>query len=397
MLFILEDSLIFCRCSCPMAVRLVGFSLRTVPAYPVYSLPRENIVLGPLDNLGASIEDLAVVVNGTPETIGGLDETEVVRLRSIARGSWVSRPSCPQRELVRDDLTKNPFVGKVYMMNHCFCCHSSTATVLRGTSSWSCVFCAYPICNERCYSHHFRGEHDGWNGRISKPFDLSLVSGEWCPLCRKVIRKGPLSSDEMNWRSLDLFDCANYAIKNTVCSDCSQWDEKKLLAIPDSLVKQLEGTAVMHFYPLGAPPYVFQPEMRFRDLGRLASYDEHPGFLVELLKRGTFEEVNELLLVDRFNFQSYICEVWKQMLSIGRRDEVRPIPGGKILAAIQTEIASLEACVVEMGIVREVGRIICEYASSLRNLERLLYQVQSDAVRYAPSLASLIVLIGKIE
>ncbi|AYV81476.1 MAG: hypothetical protein Harvfovirus36_7 [Harvfovirus sp.] len=342
-----------------MAGELVGFSLKSRPVYPVYKKACDKCVPGPFDSYGVSIAEFAV--------LNLSDETEVARLRSVVKESSVYQRRCPH-EVKSTDSSSYCEVMKIQVDGYCFCCHGSLAEVLRGTS-WSCPCCADLICNKDCFNHHIRGHHCVLLGATLKPIDFSLMGGEWCPLCRNVVSRcitPPNAFCLYTQMALCEEKFEKYAIKNTLCSGCLRWftGEKK---------KSATG-----LYGLEAPPCVFQPQISLSDIGSLANYDECPQALLDLFKHDTFVEVKDS------DMDSYIREVWERIL-LSRPDEMKAeqIPGAKTLAAIKTEIASFDR-----------AKMSSHYLSKLTTTERLLSRIHSDLIRYAPSIASLLLKIS---
>ncbi|AYV81508.1 MAG: hypothetical protein Harvfovirus38_2 [Harvfovirus sp.] len=419
-------------------VQLVGFHLtqNLCGIYPCYFERCNKCQRGfPFDEpYTVSLSDLAVLERA-PDEIKRLPQTEIERLRALLpitkrskrTGDPISECLCPKPET--DSLPIIP-LAKIEMrirVDNICCDRKKYMSIIRG-ESWSCPFCLDIICSVSCLIRHTKIMHidDGqWRGR-SIVVDRALLGGEWCPLCSHVFRKGELLSDTVNITSDQLLDMIQweggrrwmpekiilerYTIKNKLCQRCSDWDEKKVLRIFYSLREaQSTQTSMMtrkDLYPLDSyiPPNVMRDTLHLSELGSIQTYDnddENSQFFVDLLRQDMFEEIKDSFL----ETTSIVRNIWDTVLYIGdgslRRlrtfEEVKatPIPGAKLLAKIRTEVALLDIALTQTNIIAPLRHIIREYLPwQLWNLERLLSMIHADVIRYAPSLASLLSVIG---
>ncbi|AYV81776.1 MAG: hypothetical protein Harvfovirus60_9 [Harvfovirus sp.] len=423
-------------------VQLVGFRLIANPRgiYPCYLQRCNQCLKGlpPLSTYTVQLSDLTVL-DRTPDEIKRLPQIEIERLRSLLAKMTTSKGTidpkseclCPKPEIVTGPI---PMERKIRIDNTC--CYKKTLMTTMREESWSCPFCRNIICDAACLFTHIKMMHVDlkWLGRSIIVDRALLGGGLWCPLCSHVFHLGKVQTGFLDWREnitaeqlFTLIEAARqilseeiileqYTIQNKLCQQCSEWDEKKLLRMPISLkaLQSKENTTWMKrmdLYPLDTyvPPNVMQYPVYLSDLGAIQTYDdEHSQLYVDLLRQDHFEEIKDSFLEANFSdttIFNYMCTIWDTILysyvgSLRRSrtfEEVKatPIPGEKVLAKIRTELVLLDNALTQTKIIAPLCQIIQEYLPwQLRNLERLLSRVHADVIRYAPSLASLISVIG---
>ncbi|AYV83408.1 MAG: hypothetical protein Hyperionvirus6_89 [Hyperionvirus sp.] len=411
-----------------MATKLRAFWLGHREIYPFYARPCK-VCSDDLSLYGRAVEiDKLAILDKTPEEIMRLDETEKVRLRSILPKGFVIRTPCRHlSDLVSDtDSSSKHMVRDIGVFDRCGCNTLNALEFLRCGGSSSCPFCARIICGEKCFIDHL---HMTLPRRyISFDYfsliDRSLLGGEWCPLCRKVFRKGArnlpdhLDDKECTTKVIkellnsiekgEKIDLAKYTIKNTLCSRCSHWNYEKMIVISPTIKLYPD----IRIYPsdIWVPPYFSQQRIRFFDLASIQTYDDHPQFFIDLLKHKALDQISDSLidanLSGSITIYFYLAIIWRQMLysrppgkidRLHTPEEVKAtaIPGSKFLAAIRAEIIGLDACLTETRILPDLCLIIREYLPwQLWNMERLLSRIHNDILRYAPSVAALLSIIG---
>ncbi|AYV81333.1 MAG: hypothetical protein Harvfovirus27_22 [Harvfovirus sp.] len=405
--------------------KLRGFWLRENAIHPFYMMPCD-VCSADLSVYGYAIEiDKLAILDRTPDEIIRLDEAERAHLRSLLRDRHVDRIPCmhPLKEIGDDQPPKEAISisSEISMFDLCGCGQSDVMRILRNRKkSYTCVFCPKILCDEKCFNNHMERDHVNVNRLIDK----SLVGGEWCPLCRKIFKKGRefLCDDDdkqctiiVEKELLNLKDSARlekYAIKNTLCPRCSQWDENKMMIIPTIILEKLR--RFLYIFPADAwtPPYFSQQSIHFFDLAFITAYDDHPQFFVDLLKHSVLYKISDSSLCPqrtRAIMYPYLNSVWFTILShndtnkkfrLHTAEKVKAtcIPGTKFLTAIRAEIAGLEACFTKTGILSDLCLIIRDYLPwQLWNVERILTRIHNDITRYAPSLAALLSIIGPLH
>ncbi|AYV81173.1 MAG: hypothetical protein Harvfovirus19_18 [Harvfovirus sp.] len=393
-----------------MSAKLVGFSLRASTVHPVYKKPCSDCsTAAPLSGYAVSINELSVL-SKTPEEIKQLDETEIARLRLLINRTWVDETYCPC-PLKSPTRARTSLDRRINPHDYCWCNKYRVMEILH-KGSWSCPFCISIFCDKKCFGYHL-------NEKCTDEYGLTLVGGEWCPMCRKVFRESNISFPHMMTKeklhSLIRRDGLDkYTIKNTLCESCKGWDEKKILEIPLELKGRLYLEKVTMYAPeRWTPPYISQNCIKLSDLSRLEIYDDHTQFFVSLLKYETFERIDDSLLdhscSNRGELRDYYHFLWKEMIfcyeEVARKrkrlrtvEEIKKmvIPGAKILAAVRGEIRAFENGLAQTPLLRELYVIIGEYLLwQLLNFERLLARIIEDAVQYAPSVANLLFVCGR--
>jgi len=402
-----------------MCTKLVGFHVvaNTYGIFPIYSrcCHRCGKGLG-LDEYSISLADFDVLKRG-PKEVRKLSAPEIARLRSLLpkekKGKdLVGRGTC-SCEVGPKSVTTGGVERKIRVDSYCSCRKTKIISAFRG-ESWCCPFCRDIICGSACFLQHIKYNHD-W-GKFNDSY-------EWCPLCGEVLLRGAydgkVSYEELRsyvqgddsignsklWKEM----LEKYAIKNSLCSRCSRWDEKEVLKIPERLIWVV---GEMKIYPLDGwvPPNVMQDTIRLYNLAPEKNLDDNGQFFVDLLKHQMFEEIKDSGLDnhsgDEYGLVWYYHVVWDRMLYTATYGEMRrlrtpeemketPIHGGKVLGIMRAEIGLLEEGLIETKIIPPLCNIVRGYLGwQLWNMERLLSRIHADVIRYAPSLATLLAVIG---
>jgi len=410
-----------------MSMELIGFHLSRDERgiFAIYNKPCEEH-LDRNVNVHTDSDFAAAALRMTPDEIIQLPESEITRLRSLFLPSKKCRPGareCHCFDIVEIISIDTPQEEHITYIGYCMTQKDGFSGLLR-KKSWCCPFCRAIIWEAGSFHNHIEQVHKG--GSRGTVIDQSFMGGVVCVLCDKVFHRGAVLPGNVEWRGkitmAELYGriqnnwkrgngrkmLEEYAIRNNICLRCIQWIEEKKLEIPASL-GELKHAAIrkLDLYPLEVwiPGNVPRKSFQLLELGSIEDYDENSQFFVDLLKQDMLAKINESVFGE--SQRLYCSLVWDRMLymwdwGLARRrfrtlEEIKAtaIPGAKVLARIQTEIALLEGALIETGVLPPLCDIIRSYLPwQLWSVERFMSRIQRDVMRYAPSLVTLLARVG---
>ncbi|AYV82840.1 MAG: hypothetical protein Hyperionvirus2_208 [Hyperionvirus sp.] len=407
-----------------MSTHLVAFTLSTKGITPHYRSDKSERIV---EKNCISIDDLGVIISMTPDEIKNLSKVKIASLRAelmkklSANDDIYERSHClsspPNIDSMRGNEVRDIVDIKIHPDDRCSCDKEKVIDILH-KGSRSCPICLEISCNRQCFRDHME-THCAEEILI---VDLSLVGGEWCPLCCSVVHKGAIfSHDDIERTKSEL----EFTIKNTLCPRCSNWlknDTPRVEFPKDYSTHWLNYFCRIYPLDIWIPPRISRDPIRLTNLGTFENFEKNPQFFVDLLKQDTFEELTNSFLDSRNSeerpLHSYCSSAWEKVMyttithymheytydhNLFRQpadfrtpEEVKatPIPGAKILAKIREEIALLENALIATSLLPPLCDIIRSYLPwQLWNLERLMARIHNDIIRYAPSIAALLSII----
>ncbi|AYV81110.1 MAG: hypothetical protein Harvfovirus17_4 [Harvfovirus sp.] len=412
-----------------MSHKLVGFCISTQTQHPVYDKLCLRCQKPPPDNEMILSMDSLKSLEKTPEEILTMkpDEKEIIRSKLLDRKTRLTRCPCPQQAPSDDSIPPKDisisYGNSLKSKNECHCGALDVQTIVKDhkIDSWSCPFCYKIICSEICYSKHLRYVHRS-NSTLVVP--QLILGGEWCPICRKIIRNGSVNIPEKEWRG--------WLTNEEICERIN----KKILFIDSNREYFIKNLVCIGCVPADDEETPVEEKIDIWDLLDLASFtinkfnkfpvkktylDIRVGMLLNVLKSENCPEINDLYLKDG-RMARYVCDLWaytlykpripytgressgcqpnvpprlyQRLLKTPKEVRLGPVLAENLLHQLRKEICLFQSYLVEIGLPIVLCEIVREYMPwQLWNFEKVLGQLHYDVKKYGPSLAALLFII----